>query len=286
MRRALAVASLLCALAPTVSAGAATSVVEVGWWTSSPFAEAPDGGVVVGKAPNGPASVSAIRLELGRGVTSARLELEESGGFAQEVAAIAVCRGDEAWTAVAGGDLEDAPEASCAGSPPLLDEDGDAWTLDLKPLLGDATGRVTVMLIPGESTDPTGTLGLGWEVQFDKPVLAATEVAAPPTTTTTTAPSTTPTTAAPTATPSLAPSGGVSRATTTTTEPVTTTTASAVEAESGQTGAPRPLGAPGGPDEPRPWGRFGLFILLSAVAGSAAGGARWLLSTRLRRLLP
>lgn len=271
----------ILALGPAAPARAATGVVEVGWWSSSPFSQAPEGGLIVGQSPSGTTGVSAIRFELGRGVTQATLVIAEDGGFGQDVAAIAVCRGSEDWTAVANGALEDAPEAQCGQNPKEMERDAGTWSVDLTPVVGDATGRVTVMLVPGQSPDPTGTLGLGWEVRLDPPTLQASEVAAPATTTTS-SPAPSPGVTAPSAAPpasSRPVSGGTARPTATTVAPITTTTTLAVEAAAAEAPPTRPLVAPGGGTEGRPWGRFGGFILLSALVGGAAGGGRWLVTS-------
>ncbi|MBI2168628.1 MAG: hypothetical protein HYU28_03880 [Actinobacteria bacterium] len=287
--RAVVATALVLAVGAVPRAAAEPAVSEVGWWTSSPFASAPEGGVAVGNAPNGPSSVAAVRLDLGRGVTgAATLRLEEAGGFAQEVASIQACRGDDAWQAADGGPLEDAPEDRCGTSPVLLEETEGVWTVDVAALIGgDSTA--TVMLLPGPGSDPTGTLGLGWEVQFHEPSLSATEVAgggggggsggaggtAPVATTPTTAGSSTgvtPTTAR--STPSPRPAGGGGQVTVTTAG-VVDEQAEGAEVDSGVGASAGVVVAPGGPAEGRPWGQFGLFMILSALVGAVAGAGRW-----------
>lgn len=288
-RRGLAVGVLVGAavVASGAPGAAATAVAEVGWWTSSPFADAPEGGVAVGEAPNGPTTVAAVRLDLGAGVSTARLQLDEAGGFAQEVAAVAVCRGEDGWTAAAGGDLAQAPEPRCAESPPSLEpgEDGGVWTVDVKPLVGEATGLVTIMLVPGESPDPSGTVGLGWEVQFERPALDATEVARPTASTTTT----TTATASGVTTSTTAPARPAARsprpaAPVVTSPPTTATTTTTLPSEDGgDEVAAQPVLAPGGEPDDRPWGQLALFVLLSALVGTGAGAIRQLVDTRLGR---
>lgn len=297
--RALMVSSLAAAAVLVAPSGAVatTEVVEVGWWTRSPFAGAPEGGVAVGGAFDGPTTVAAIRLDLGRGITSGTLRLTEAGGFAQEVAVIDVCRGNDTWSAEAGGDLQDAPGDQCGADPPDLEkaEDGGEWSIDVKPIVGDANGRVTIMLLPSPDANVAGTVGLGFEVQFESPEFDAKEVAPA---TTTTAATTTSTTAPPSAntttttaavastpaprptprTPTAAPRSTIPRSVTTTTASSTTTTTSP---DGDFTASAAPV-APGGPDEDRPWSQFGLFVLIATLTGTAAGGTRWLLTEKLR----
>lgn len=289
VRFAVVVLALIAVSAVPQPTSAATAIIETGWWSSSPFSAAPEGGLVVGRAPSGTTGVSAIRLELGAGISSAALSIPEDGGFAQELAAIAVCRGTDDWSAVANGPLEAAPEPQCAETPPLMVREDGRWTADLKAVLGSATGRVTVMLVPGTSSDPGGALGLGWEVQLDRPSFQATEVPGP---TPPTAPRGAPGPGTPSATPT--PPAGSARpvpsagapATATTAPTATSTTAPAPQPGLADAPPTRPLLAPGGEEEGRPWGRLGGFVLLAAFAGAVAGGSRWLITsgalTRLR----
>ena len=282
-------------------AGAASTDVETGWWTSSPAASAPDGGGTVATGPHGPVSVSALRLDLGSGVTAARVVLPDGGGVLSEFASIEACRGDEAWTPGPGGPLEEAPEARCGRRTHLVERDGDEWTIDVLPLVRGATGRVTVVLVPSDAEPAAGGGAPGWEMRFEAPRLIATPVPSTPpptsprpatTTTTMATTSTTMTVALPSPPPAVL---GATTSRSTGDVPARTGRFSAppspdVTLTSGgdddpgavvvsESAAPSPLPRAGGGGG-TPWGRGVALVLIAGVAGAAAGLGRHLLAPR------
>lgn len=164
---------------------------EVGWWTRSPAATAPEGGAVVASGPDGPVSVSALRTASGDRVSSAWFEAVEVGGVATDRATISVCIVGAEWEPAAGGALEDAPATTCAdGVEAERNPSSLTWTADLTALVASAgDGVLSVALVPGPAVD---LLPAGFEVRLATPRLeveaaaSAGGAAAPPRTTPTT----------------------------------------------------------------------------------------------------
>lgn len=173
MRRLLVAAMLvLLALALTlvhVPTASAASVTGVGWWSRSPAASAPEGGIAVSNAPDGPVSVAALRVDLGdTGVTSGTLTLPQVGGAAPAGAQIAICVIGDGWEAEAGGAMEAAPATTCDGTSTALVANGESWTASVTDLIGESKGTVAFAVVP-----TTGSSGI-WELQFDKPAFQGT----------------------------------------------------------------------------------------------------------------
>jgi hypothetical protein len=143
-------------------ASASGDVEAVGWWTRSPAASAPDGGITVGAAPDGPTSVAALRV----GDPDAEaivIRLTESNSLLGELAAFQVCPTSDNWPETAGGALADAPPPNCRRAARPLERGNDGvWTVDVAPLL-DATTR-SVAIVPVNSKLPTA-----FEVGFGPP---------------------------------------------------------------------------------------------------------------------
>ena len=295
------------------AAAAATSIVDVGWWTRSPGQRAPKGGFAVAEAPDGPTTVAALRLDLGStGVQSAEVEAVETGGLNADGAAIEACVVTAGWEEEAAGDLDDAPADTCENQSVAFERDGDAetWTADLTPLLRGRTGRVSLAIVPAE---PEGDLpAVGFEVRLARPVLHARPAAAPPPTAPT-APAASPApqsepvpstatagdgapsvdeTVAPSSVDGSAADTGGSGATfddptvtsttpTTSARPRPTTPTTAGTVDEAAAGAYTPLSDELGGEGGRDWGKAALFVLISAIAGVAAGGGRRLARTRV-----
>jgi hypothetical protein len=174
-----AVASL--AVAPPLVGGAgaadqAAIISGVGWWTSSPAASAPAGGIAVQAGPNG-STVSQAAVEVTTSTSSidkAVLVLTEEGGVQAASAALQVCPTPNAWEPAEKGDAADAPKPECdRGKAPLTRDGATAtWSADVRSLLLDAEegDEVSLMIVPAGA----GAVPVGFEVRFQKPVLDAT----------------------------------------------------------------------------------------------------------------
>lgn len=167
--RVVAMAALVV-VAVAAPAGAQPSVVAVGWWSRSPIAGAPEGGVAVGAAPDGPVTVAAVLLDLGdHGVTAASLTAVEVGGVAQGLASLRVCPVAPGWPPAAGAPLEQAPQPACEGGSTdfLRDGPSSTWGADLSPLLDGKTGLFALMVVPAAGGAPL------YEVRLARPALTA-----------------------------------------------------------------------------------------------------------------
>lgn len=292
MRRALVVAVSLVTTAGALllAAGAdAAGVAATGWWSRNPVASAPEGGMAVGFMPDGPATVAAVKVDLGDGVTSAMLELTEAGGTATDAASVLACETSTMWTPVEKGPIEKAPTTACAaGHSVVLARDADSltWSADLSALLRGRTGPASVALVPGEVTEGLGSVV--FEVQWSgPPVFTSTSKA--------TARSTSPTTGSRSAT--TAPPSRPSSATAaqrpaselvTAPPPVSAPAVVAPTAESPSTSVPETspmtsaLPQASGPGVPAdaPWQQLIFFLVVAAGAGALAGTGRWFVSRR------
>lgn len=175
MRRVAATAAvvLLVLLAIPTRASAATAT-EVGWWSSSPVASAPEGGVAVQAAPDGSAiSVAAVRVALtGRTLTSAALTMAEAGGVGASNAALRVCRSSNSWRPASPGPLDDAPMPECANGQAKLERNPTTavWAADVRGLLQQTSGStVSLVILPASA----GAVPVGFEVQLTRPEVRA-----------------------------------------------------------------------------------------------------------------
>ena len=269
---ALAVVGLVVLATPDAHA-ADPSIARVGWWTRSSSATAPDGGVVVGTAADGPESVAAVEIDLGDGATDASIELVEADGSLQDAAAILVCVTDEPWEPADGGELADAPQPDCADGVPMARDEG-TWRADVGALLAGRVDLATLMLVPAPSSTPIPGVVIPFEVELERPVLTSTATATtsmppgPPTTSGLGSPATTRVAVQP-------PPAITAPATTVATVPPPAPTSPTVAA----------LGVE---DVRRVW-RWGLWlriVLIGAVAGTVAGIGRWKLGSRWQMTAP
>ena len=283
MRRAAAgivLAAVVLAVAPPASA----TVTATGWWTRSPTASAPEGGVAVANAPDGPLTVAAVAVDLGDGVSSATLTLEQTGGAAPAGSQIVVCALSSTFTAAAGGPMEEAPATTCDRASVPLTASDTTWRANVGELVGDRSGTVALAIVP-----VAGSVSL-WDLQFDRPSVATTPAAGssspsadPFPTATTTAPRPSP---APNQSPPAAfavpqpPSVGAPATTVPVEEEMTTTTEAGIANLA--VGAPTSAGSAGGAGEGRPIGQAISMVLIAAVVGVGAGVAHRVAAARLR----
>ena len=275
VRLAVALAVVGLAVLGTPDAHAADpAIARVGWWTRSPSASAPDGGVVVGTAADGPESVAAIEIDLGDGATDASIELAEAGGSLQDAAAILVCGTDESWETADGGELAEAPQPDCADGVPLARDESGSWRADVGALLAGRTGLATLVLVPAPSPMPIPGVVVPFEVELEQPVLTSTA---------------TPTTSTP---PGPRPTSGFGSPATSAVpvQPPPAITAPATTVDSAPEAAPTSptVAALGVEDVRRVW-RWGLWlriVLVGTLAGVVAGVGRWKLISRWQTTAP
>ena len=141
---------------------------QVSWWTRSPAASAPEGGLAVANAPDGPVSVAAVQIDLDEGVSSASLTFAQTGGAAATAAQIVACVLSGGVAAAAGGPIEEAPATTCDGAQVAVTSTNGTWKADLTDLLVDRKGSVGVAIVPA-----TGSTSV-FDLQFDAPQLQAT----------------------------------------------------------------------------------------------------------------
>lgn len=292
-RSAFALGALLVVLiGSTAPADAAVPVSTVGWWTRSPSATAPDGGIAVGEAPDGNLSVAAIRIGTGGGATDVKLTLTESGGEAQEAASLQVCTTADSWNSAAGDDIGLAPRPECPSEPVLLTRDSAGiWTADVNSLVAGKTGDVALMIVPGPA--PAAVPGVAaasaFQVAFTPPTVdgtvaqesAATSPSSSSDAFTTTAPSGS---SFPTPAPYSAPDYSVANSpafapvgnTPSAVLPATQAAAVVSSQNAGGGQITFPVNDVGAPKKPTSRLIIVGFLLLSVLVGAAAATVRWL----------
>ena len=150
-------------LAPAV--GAAPTVEDVSWWTRSPLAAAPDGGFVVGTAPDGVTSIAGIRIADARGAV---LVSNPTGGTA-DLARIQVCSTTASWVDASPGALGEAPTPDCSSAVPFAPVEGE-WRADVGGLVGDGPAELLVVPVSGS---------VAFEVSFEAPTVRSPAPAVP-----------------------------------------------------------------------------------------------------------
>lgn len=180
--------ALLAAAAAVVlvpSGAEAGTLAQAGWWwrvndglPASPPAPpmVPEGGLMVGGAPDGATAIAALHFDLadGEGSPLLTLQVAENGDQGGETALLAACLTGSAWQPASAGAWTSKPFPACAeGSVNgVRAEDGKSWTFALTPLLSD--GVVDVTLVPG--TDPAlppGANGSTFQLVFAPPTAAS-----------------------------------------------------------------------------------------------------------------
>lgn len=152
------------AAAPATAAPGA-EITETGWWSRNPFADPPDRGFQVATAPDGPVSVSAIRIAIDGRVTKATLAINEAGGV-PEAAALRVCAGPSGWNASEHA-WASAPQADCAKTASMSRSAASGnFTADITTLLTATKGSQTVMIVPAAGAP-------AWQVDFSIAILSA-----------------------------------------------------------------------------------------------------------------
>ena len=147
---ALATVAFGFALVPgEVSAQAAASVAETGWWSRQPAA-VPGSAFEVARAPDGDISVTAIRIRVDGQVGSAQLQLTEVQTTGSP--SLQVCPTLATWTVPnpLPGAWDSRPAATCGPTPVRLvrnDVQG-IWSVDLRSFLPPGQPTVSVMIVP------------------------------------------------------------------------------------------------------------------------------------------
>lgn len=149
----------------------AAGIVETGWWTQNPAPNAPPGGFEVAQGPQGPLSVTAIRIQVdATTLTQGVLTLSE----AQVVGtpALQLCPTTSQWKAANGGAYASAPAPNCATSVPLQRNVAAATeTADVRKLVGAGPTTVSLMVVP--MPDPSLPVQVPFDVTFGSAALLA-----------------------------------------------------------------------------------------------------------------
>ncbi len=175
-RVALVAAALIALVASAPAATADEAAVEVGWWTSSPAASAPERGFAVSVAPSGSVSVAAVRAPLTvTTIESATLTLTEEGGVQQAGAQLQVCPTPNGWVGGPKQSADKAPKPECdVAKAPLTRNAAGVWTADVRNVLSSTSAgdpsSPSLMIVPAGS----GALPVGFEVRFNPPKLEVT----------------------------------------------------------------------------------------------------------------
>lgn len=152
----------------------AASVSDVGWWSSSPAASAPEGGLAVSAGPSGTVSLGAVRVRLQADrVDTARLALAEEGGLQTSGAQLQVCPTPNAWSAGPKQPMDKAPKPECDRAKAELTRSAEGvWSADVSSLLtpSDDDTEVSLMVVPAGA----GAVPVGFEVRFKPPTVEAT----------------------------------------------------------------------------------------------------------------
>lgn len=149
---AVAVAAVVAHAAP----GHAATAVEVGWWTASPLAAAPDAppdALVVEGGIAGPLAYGAVRYTLAPDEIPESLTLRLApGAMSTPMTTLALCPLTEPFTPAQGGPMAEAPAFDCETSveQPLL-PDGATYRFDVAELVG--VGELAVAILPTAPTD-------------------------------------------------------------------------------------------------------------------------------------
>ncbi|MBW3668149.1 MAG: hypothetical protein KY443_02950 [Actinobacteria bacterium] len=278
------VATSALATTPVTAAEGQASITEVGWWSVAPVNRTPEGGLAVGQTFQGSTSVAAVRITVAGAADkpeSAVLTLTEAETVGAEQAVLRVCPADDDWEKASGGSMEDAPAPACDRGDVLLRRVlGGKWAGDVAALLTGPTNSLVILpAATGEPIPPT------FELTFQPPALEAT--GAPPTTsssTTTTVPRDDNVDAVPPPSFDFGSFPPISlpapvEAFTPMTTPVDNGTTAMAPARAARVRMPTS-------DQGRNvrWGLLGLYALVAAFIGAAAGTSRHQL--RIRGLLP
>lgn len=169
----LMAASVVAPLEAAYAAAEGGAITKSGWWTRNPAASAPDDGLNVGNAPDGPVSVAAVEIASSTGLSRAVLILTEEGGIQADSAKLAVCVTPNDWDAGAAQPMAAAPKAECETNQVELARNASSstWAADVTTLVSDIDeeGSVSLMIVPsGNATVP-----VGFEVRFQKPELSS-----------------------------------------------------------------------------------------------------------------
>ena len=146
----LAGAAIGLALVPgEVSAQAAASIAETGWWSRQPAA-VPGSAFEVARAPDGDVSWTAIRIRVDGQPSSAQLQLAELQATGSP--SLQVCPTLATWTPPnpAPGMWDARPTPTCGATPVRLahNEVQKIWSVDVRSFLAPGQPTVSVMIVP------------------------------------------------------------------------------------------------------------------------------------------
>jgi hypothetical protein len=132
-----------------VSAQAAASIVETGWWSRQPAA-VPGSAFEVARAPDGDVSVTAFRIRVDGQVSSAQLQLAEVQVTGSP--SLQICATLATWTAPAPapGMWDTRPAPTCGSTPVRLAHNDvqKTWTVDVRSFLPSGQPTASVMVVP------------------------------------------------------------------------------------------------------------------------------------------
>lgn len=268
------------------------SVVQVGWWSQQPGAQAQSGnGFQVTLGAQGNLSVAAVELNVG-GASSATTTLtlaEASTSVTASRAVLQACMIPGSWAPANPGAWTAAPPYDCSSKVALnRDASSSTWTADVSALA--QPGHTTSLMIVPVPQPVAGVLEPGFQVTFTGASVKATGTTSPPDTSsyvgsTDTTPSTTPDTAAVpaapvtslpttafTTPPVAAPLPGDASVVTT---PAPAPAASPTPAAATSGFVATPTFAKAASHRPvRPWWRLVVFVPLALAAGAAGAELR------------
>jgi hypothetical protein len=288
----IVIGALLLVASPSSGDSILASVVQVGWWSQQPGAQAqPDGGFQVTLLPSGPQSVAAVELSVGDGKdVTTTLTLTEGQSVRSDSAALQACAIRGSWKAENPGAWANVPAYDCSTAVNFTrDAASTTWTGNVSPLV-TAGGLSDIIILPvaqpvGGVADP------GFQVTITK--ASATADGTPPADTfSTVEPSASSDFSSGSSNSSFAtPSSGTQ---TFTPPPAGQITAAATPAPVNQTptapapanlspppaaATAQPFGKPalttvGGPNRHKPWGRLLFLVPLAVLVGAGAAFAR------------
>ena len=158
---------------PALAAEGGT-ITETGWWSRNPAANAPEEGLNVSNAADGPVAVAAVKISASTALQDAVLVLPEDGGIQADSAKLQVCTTPNDWSSGPNQAWADAPRAECEseGSVELTrTASSSTWAADVTSLLSDIEeeGSVSLMIVPAGAA----TVPVAFEVRFQAPTFTS-----------------------------------------------------------------------------------------------------------------
>ena len=176
--RSVVVSALLAGTWWAGNGGAGAADLEAyGWWwrgNTGPAplpipAAVPEGGILVGGAPDGATAVAAVRYALAGGESSPTLVLRVAEDRGGDVAVIAACPAGSAWGGgERGGPWDAKPNAACELGSVNGQRDAAAgtWTFPIAPLVQSSV--VDLVIVPG-TISPEAPVGSTFQIAFHPP---------------------------------------------------------------------------------------------------------------------